>query len=546
MDKADRQFSLLERILSIATSVRPGEGKSAAILTLQSFLTLLCYSLIRPAREAIILAEQGAEVRSYATGAQTLLLLVLVPLYGAWFRKNAGSGMIQKLNLFFAVNLLLFFLALNSGIQIGIVFYIWMAIFNVMVISQFWAFTADLYNVKSGQRLFVIIMLGASTGALMGSLVADKLFNLVQVEGLILMAAAILMLTLFLSNMAKNAVPEESRSHHTIDDDAPKPGIMGGFTLIARDPYLIMIALFVVLLNWISTNGDYIIGKFVLNWAEQQVTAGLAESIGSATGSFYAGFFFWVNLTGMLLQALVVSRLFKWIGIRGTILVLPIVMVLAYGLIFIIPVFTLFRWVKISEMGINYSVANTTRQALFLPTSREAKYEGKMAIDTFFWRFGDLISAATVFIGVSFFNFTITEFIATNLFLSVGMLLVALKIGQYHHDKVTTNVMNEAPIAMNPVDDLLINPGRAFAHIIHEDTFHDPDPGDALKFKATSVDGTPLPKWLRFIAIECCFSGKPPADLGNDFELDILLTATDFDGMSAETQIKMRVHYESA
>jgi len=68
MDKADRQFSLLERILSIATSVRPGEGKSAAILTLQSFLTLLCYSLIRPAREAIILAEQGAEVRSYATG----------------------------------------------------------------------------------------------------------------------------------------------------------------------------------------------------------------------------------------------------------------------------------------------------------------------------------------------------------------------------------------------------------------------------------------------------------------------------------------------
>ena len=545
MDKADRQFSLLERILSIATSVRPGEGKSAAILTLQSFLTLLCYSLIRPAREAIILAEQGAEVKSYATGAQTLLLLVLIPLYGAWFRNNAGSGMIQKLNLFFAVNLLLFFLAFNAGMQIGIVFYIWMAIFNVMVVSQFWAFAADLYNVKSGQRLFVVIMLGATSGAFTGSLVADRLFNLVQVEGLILMAAAILILTLFLSNMAQQAVPTESRSHGTLDDAAPKPGIMGGFALIARDPYLIIIAIFIVLLNWISTNGDYIIGKFALNWADVQVTSGLAESVRAATGSFYTNFFFWVNLTSMLLQALVVSRLFKWVGIRGTILVLPVVLTLAYGLIFIFPIFTLFRWVKISEMGINYSVANTTRQALFLPTSREAKYEGKMAIDTFFWRFGDLISTATVFVGFNFLNFTISEFVITNLVLSIIMLLVAVKIGQYHLNKVTTNVMNEAPIAMKPVEDLLINPGREFAHVIHQDTFYDPDPGDALKFRATTPDGSPLPKWLRFIAIECCFSGKPPHDLGDDFELDILLVATDFDGMSAETQIKMRVYYKS-
>ena len=541
MDRADRQYSLIERIFSIATSIRPGEGKSASLLTLQSFLTLLCYSLIRPVREAIILAEQGAEVRSYATGVQTLLLLILIPLYSAWYRKNSGAGILIKLNLFFALNLLLFFLAVNAGIKIGVVFYIWMAIFNVMVISQFWAFSADLYNVKSGQRLFVVIMLGASTGALVGSMMADKLFVLIGIQGLILMSAVILILTVFLSGLAKNSVPVESKCKGTLDDDAQKPGLLGGFALIARDPYLIMIAIFVVLLNWISTNGDYIIGKFVLSWAEEQVQTGLAESIGSATGSFYANFFFWVNLVGMLMQAFVVSRLFKWIGIRGTILILPIVMALAYGLILFIPVFSLFRLVKISEMGFNYSVANTTRQALFLPTSREAKYEAKMAIDTFFCRFGDLISAATIFIGFSFFNFTISEFVATNFVLSICMLFVSIKIGQYHYQKVTSNVMNEAPVAMQSVDDLLINPGLVFSHVIHEDTFHDPDPGDALKFKARNIDGSPLPAWLHFIAIERCFSGKPPFDLQHDYELNILLTATDFDGMSAETQITLRV-----
>ncbi|MFT5521962.1 MAG: AAA family ATP:ADP antiporter, partial [Enterobacterales bacterium] len=161
MDKEDRQFTLLERFFSLATSLRPGEGKSILILTSQAFFTMLCYSLIRPAKEALILSEQGAEVRSYATGAQTLILLFLIPIYSSWVRKNSGSSMIQKLNLFFAINLLMFYFALVNGLQIGVAFYMWMAIFNVMVLAQFWAFTTDLYNVKSGQRLFVVIMLGA-------------------------------------------------------------------------------------------------------------------------------------------------------------------------------------------------------------------------------------------------------------------------------------------------------------------------------------------------------------------------------------------------
>ncbi|RLA03051.1 MAG: ATP translocase [Gammaproteobacteria bacterium] len=541
MDKADRQFTPLERIFSVITSIRPGEGKSAAILTLQSFLTLLCYSLIRPVKEAIILAQEGAEVRSYATGVQTLLLLVLIPLYSAWYRKKTGSGMIQNLNLFFALNLLIFYVAIISGYQVGIVFYIWVAIFNVMVIAQFWAFTADLYNVKSGQRLFVIIMLGASVGGLVGSRLAVVLFPLIHEHGLILLAMSILLLTLFLSNLAQKRIPAESKRNATRDDVAPQSGIMGGFSLISRDTYLILIATFAVFLNWIGTNGDYIISKFVMLWAEEQVALGSAQSIVSLTGTFYASYIFWINLLSFLLQSCLVSRLFKWIGIRGTILILPIVMAITYGLIFIIPVFSIFKWAKTVEMGTNYSIANTARHALFLPVSREEKYEAKMAIDTFFWRFGDLFSTATVFIGFAFLDFSVTEFVVINFVLSICLLLIAIKIGQFHQQKVIMNVTNEAPIAINPVKDLSVNPGESFVYMIHKQTFHDPDPGDALRFTACLIDGSPIPKWLNFIALECCFSGNPPEEIDLDLELEILITATDYDGLSAETCFKILV-----
>ena len=107
------------------------------------------------------------------------------------------------------------------------------------------------------------------------------------------------------------------------------------------------------------------------------------------------------------------------------------------------------------------------------------------------------------------------------------------------HDKVTCNVMNEAPMANETVDNLTIIPGQPFAYIIPRETFIDPDVGDALKFNASSVDGSCLPKWIQFISLECCFVGKPPKDLIENFELKIVLTATDFDGLSANTSFKI-------
>jgi AAA family ATP:ADP antiporter len=116
-------------------------------------------------------------------------------------------------------------------------------------------------------------------------------------------------------------------------------------------------------------------------------------------GAFYGGFFSWVNLLGVALQALVASRLVKYFGIGGVLFALPIVSLGAYSLAALGVSFLVFRVAKTGENATDYSVMNTAKQMLWLPTSHEEKYKAKQAVDTFFVRIGDVLAAALVFVG---------------------------------------------------------------------------------------------------------------------------------------------------
>src|SRR4051812_11048838 len=166
---------LIERLLSPIADVRRGEALSALLMTATMFLLLSGYYLLKTAREGFILSEGGAEVKSYSSAGQALLLLFLVPAYGALASRVNRIHLIQWVTLFFAGNLVLFLLALSSGLHIGIVYFLWVGIFNVMVIAQFWGFAADLYTEDQGKRLFPLIGVGASLGAWIGSVRAGAL-----------------------------------------------------------------------------------------------------------------------------------------------------------------------------------------------------------------------------------------------------------------------------------------------------------------------------------------------------------------------------------
>src|SRR5262249_4669307 len=211
--------------------VRRGEAVSALLMALTMFLILDAYYLLKTAREVFILAAGGAEVKSYSAAGQALLLLILVPAYGSFASRVNRVQLVRWVTLFFVANLVLFLLALGAGLRIGIVYFLWVGIFNVMVIAQFWAFANDLYTPEQGKRLFPLIGVGSSLGAWIGSLRAGYLLNAMGPKRLLVGGAVILTVCALLSGIV-DRVTSRGESAQAKKSEEKIAGGQSGFGMI--------------------------------------------------------------------------------------------------------------------------------------------------------------------------------------------------------------------------------------------------------------------------------------------------------------------------
>jgi ATP:ADP antiporter, AAA family len=419
-----RDKNLVERILAPVADVRREEAASALLMTLLMFLLLAAYYLLKTAREVFILTEGGAEVKSYSSAGQAILLLFLVPAYGAFASRVNRGRLVRWVTFFFASNLLLFVLAVQGGLRVGIPYFLWVGIFNLMVIAQFWAFANDIYTQEQGKRLFPLIGVGSSLGAWLGSLRAGQLIGTSGPTRLLLAGAAVLVVCALLSQVVDRlATRAEPKTKAAV---AEKPlGKAGGFELIRNDRYLLLIALLTVLLNVVNTSGEYLFGRYVVEQSHALYGAGPEnEAVRERfVGETYSRLFSSVNLVGFLLQMFVVSRVFKFLGVGRALYVHPVVALVGYLMLLRAPSLRLMGLLKVADNSIDYSLGNTTKQALWLPTSREAKYKAKQAVDSFFVRAGDVIQAGIVFMGERML-LTVPAFAAINVVLVGGWLTV--------------------------------------------------------------------------------------------------------------------------
>jgi AAA family ATP:ADP antiporter len=531
-------LSPFERFLTLFTRIRPGEGRTTFLFFLHAFLLLYSYYIVRALREAFILTDFSAEVRSYGYAVVALVLMFVVPAYSAVRKRLDGERLLQAVTAFFALNMLGFSVAAYYGVSMSFVFFVWVSIFAVMIIAQFWAFAADTFNLKSGQRLFPVIMVGANVGALAGGEFASLAVQSLQPVGLMLVATLVLAATMVVAGPARAAAPEGSRAVSPEHGGSPAK-LLGGIELVLRDRYLLLVALFIVLLNWINTTGGYLLSDMVARDADARVAASagtLAKDV--AITAFYGNYYFWMTLIGLAIQLLLVARVYRWVGIRGALLVLPVVAALGYGLMAFVPIFSIVRLVKITEDSVNYSLMNTTRHALFLPVDRDAKYEGKTAIDTFFWRLGDVIQAGVVYAGLHWLDWTAAQFALLNFALAIVWIGLAFSIGREFRALAQRNTFNVPPEVGQPIPDLLYAPGQPFRHSVPVDAFRDADPGDVLNLSARLADGQPLPRWLQFDARSRAFLGRSPEGYCEEVRIEVV--ASDVDGSQAASVFVMR------
>jgi AAA family ATP:ADP antiporter len=436
----EKPKSSLDRALSMMADVRAGEAAGALLLAANVFVLLACYYVLKTVRESLILSEGGAEVKSYAAAGQALLLLAFVPLYGALATRVDRVRLVSSVTLFFASHLVVFYLLGSAGIRVGVPFFLWIGVFNLVVVAQFWAFANDLYDSDRGKRLFPVIGVGSLLGAWVGAEAASALFTRVGPYELMVLSAVGLAGCVLLTRWSdrRERRPEPGARIPGPPSVEPPMGKAGGFQLVLSQRYLLLIGLLVLVLNVVNTVGEYVLGRLVVEDAAATIASGAAGGLSEQAliGQFYGNFFGAVNLVGLLLQLFLVSRLFRWIGVRGTLFVLPIIAVFSYSALALVPVLAVVSVAKILENSSDYSINNTAKHALFLPTSREAKYKAKQAIDSFFWRTGDMLQALIVFVGVQL-AFGIRGFAVINLaFVAIWIVLV---IGiAAEHRKLTT------------------------------------------------------------------------------------------------------------
>jgi AAA family ATP:ADP antiporter len=396
----------LERFLGIFSDVRTGEGPTTLLFLANVFLVLVGYYVIKTVREPLVLATGGAELKSYAAAVQAATLVFFVPAYSWLASRVSTKRLLVTMILFFLAGLEVFFVGLQLRVpMLGFVFYVWVGIFSVSVIAMFWSFANEVHSSEEGERLFPVIGIGATTGAYAGSKVAEWLFGAGFSPGALMqLAAGILVAHLLLYFVILRRPDRQPQEKSAESAKNPLRDSLEGFALVFNRWYVALIAVLLILLNLVNSLGEYILGSYVVELADQALAQ--AGNVADASafkqqyiGAFYGGFFSWVNLLGVALQALVASRLVKYFGIGGVLFALPIVSLGAYSLAALGVSFLVFRVAKTGENATDYSVMNTAKQMLWLPTSHEEKYKAKQAVDTFFVRIGDVLAAALVFVG---------------------------------------------------------------------------------------------------------------------------------------------------
>ena len=440
------QLTRGERFLTLFTEVRPGEGRTALLMFVNIFLVLCAYYFVKPLREGWIAVAHiehltKMEVKAYSSFGQSLLLVGVVSAYGRMVDRLHRAELIRRATLFCISNLVIFwFLQPDFFIRnlplTGVAFYLWVGMFGVFVVAQFWAFAADLYTEERGHRLIPFVAVGATAGAACGSWLTDLMVEsgFLSVDYLLLAAVVPLMISITLTRVV------DARGALGLGAEVPPPVVepgprQGALPVVFSSSYLLTVAFVTLLLNWINTNGENLLFRVVQEALERDaLSAGIlnpSELLAftrAGTTTFYGDFYFWVNVTALLLQAVVASRLLKYGGFGALMLALPTVALVSYAAMAVVPILAVVKSMKVAENATDYSIANTARSVLWLPVSAEQKYKAKPAIDTLFTRIGDGAAALTVVVGVQFLDASTASFFSFTVALVVAMLLLSLRL----------------------------------------------------------------------------------------------------------------------
>lgn len=372
-----RHPTLLARAVDVRTAEVPALLRGFAM-----FFCLLCgYTLLRPLRDAMGLAG-GTDALPWLFSATFLVMLALVPVFGSLSARLPPRRFVPLVYRFFAGNLVVFATLVAFDVRavaVAHVFFVWISVYNLFVISIFWSVLADSFTSDQGKRLFGFIAAGGTAGTLAGPALAAALAPALGAAGLTLIAAVLLETALrcyrgLIRNTGGGAAPPAGV--------AIGGGIGGGLTLIARSPYLAGIVAYMLLHTTAAT----------LIYFEQARIVAAAFPGTAARTQFFATVDLAVSALTLGLQVLVSGRAIRRLGVGASLALLPLAALGAFAAIALDPRPVVLGAAQVLRRAADYALSRPAREVLYTVVDREAKYKAKSAIETLVYRGGDAAS----------------------------------------------------------------------------------------------------------------------------------------------------------
>jgi ATP:ADP antiporter, AAA family len=382
--------SLLARLFKSVAAIEPYELRAVVLSMLYFFFLFGSYSVVKPVRDAMG-TIYGVDHYQQLFTATLIASLLFAPLYSGLAARIKLSNFLPWVYGFVAITIVAFY-ALFVGVSgqdrwIAAAFFVWVSTFNMLIISVFWTFMADIFSRTQAKRLFGFVAAGGTVGGIVGPAIATLLAKGLGNNNLMLISAAGFVVTAVLVRVLaheKQRLLAAGVEVQPTSLDRRLPGNpFDGFVLLLRSRYLLLLALFLLLMTWISTIVYFQLGDLITK----------AFTSRDARTQAYGVIDLAVNSIALIIQLFGSGRIIARFGVKAGLLLNPIIMVIAFLAIAFSPVLLILAGIQIVRRVAEYALAKPTREMLFTVVDQESRYKAKNVIDTVVYRFGDFSNA---------------------------------------------------------------------------------------------------------------------------------------------------------
>jgi len=380
-DGGGAPLRLLRRLVAFEDRELPVLLSSAALF----FCVIGSNYVIRPLRD-----EMGTRIDALSwlfvlTFVGTLLLNPPFALLVSKFSRRVFIPIVYRV---IAATLLVAYVLLlalpeSAGRQVAQVFFVWGSVYNLLVVSIFWGFMADVFGSEQGKRLFGFVAFGGSLGGITGSAIATRASWIGSYTLLLLSAGALELALLFLRRIARR-IPDEATTSRPLAH--PWRDMAQGFRLLARSPYMLGIAVYITL---------YALSSTLLYFEQRDIVS--HELPGKENVDARTAYFAWIDFTtnglSLVFQGFVTGWFLPRLGLFAGLLVIPVLSLLGLLSLEMWPGLVLLFVVQVIRRSSEYGITKPAREVLWTVTKREEKYVAKQLVDVPIYRAGDVVGA---------------------------------------------------------------------------------------------------------------------------------------------------------